>query len=143
MPELSFRRGERRYLFPVRILRADNPADMTSFAATALLDTGATVSGIGSSVIEALDLRSHMKKRLLSATEEAFASYYLFRVGFYTTDQLHRVADSVNEWPYLFAETEGFSWLRKGDFDVIIGMDILSQCDVELSRQGECHISFG
>lgn len=60
---------------------------MTSFAATALLDTGATVSGIGPSVIETLNLRSHMKKRLLSATEEVFASYYLFRVGFYTSDQ--------------------------------------------------------
>jgi hypothetical protein len=56
---------------------------------------------------------------------------------------LNRVADSVNEWPYLFAEIEGFGWLRRGDFDVIIGMDILSQCNVVLSRQGECHLSFG
>lgn len=143
MPELRFRCGRSRYLFPVRILRADSASDMTSFEATALLDTGATVSGIGPSVIEALDLRSHMKKRLLSATEEVFADYYLFRVGFHTTRQLERVEQAISEWPYLFPEIEGFSWMRRGDFDIIVGMDILSQCDVAISRQGECCLTFG
>jgi len=74
---------------------------MTSFAATALLDTGATASGIGPTVIAALDLRSHMKKRLRSATEEVFADYYLFRIGLYTSAQMANVAESIREWPFL------------------------------------------
>lgn len=143
MRELSFQRGKRRILFPVRVLAASNAADMTSFAATALLDTGATASGIGPSVIDALTMRSHMKKRLLSATEEVFADYFLFRVGFHTTDQLSRIQDSLSEWPYVFEEVEGFSWRRATDFDMIIGMDILSQCDLSFRRDGTCRLQFG
>jgi hypothetical protein len=54
-----------------------------------------------------------------------------------------RIAQSVQEWPFLFDEVEGFSWSRPGDFDVIIGMDILSSCDVALSRDGLCRLRFG
>lgn len=142
MRELSFRRQQRRYLFPVRVFRAD-PTDMTSFAATALLDTGATASGIGPTTIRELALNSHMKKRLLSATEEVHADYYLFRVGLHTTEQMANIAESTQEWPYLFEAIEGFSWSRPADFDIIIGMDILSQCDVALSRDGGCRLQFG
>lgn len=116
---------------------------MTSFAATALLDTGATASGIGPSVVRALQLKSHMKKRLLSATEEVFADYFVFRIGFHTTDQLSRIGDNLTEWPYVFQEVEGFSWRRASDFDVIIGMDILSQCDLAFDRNGTCRLQFG
>src|SRR4051794_757975 len=128
MQELSFRRGKRRFLFPIRVLAAESGSDMTSVAATALLDTGATASGLGPTVIETLGLRSHMKKRLLSATEEVFADYYLFRIGLYTSEQLEHVEDGIAQWPYVFPEVEGFSWRRNADFDVIIGMDILSHC---------------
>lgn len=142
MRELSFQREHRRYLFPVSIFRP-GAADMTSFAATALLDTGATASGIGPAVIAALGLRSHMKKRLRSATDEVFVDYYLFRIGLYTSVQMANVAESIQEWPFLFDAVEGFSWSRPGDFDMIIGMDVLSNCDVALSRDGTCRLSFG
>ena len=143
MPELSFRRGDRRILLPIRVLGAENGSDMTSCAAMALLDTGATVSGLGPAVVEALALRSHMKKRLLSATEEVFADYYLFRIGFYTSEQMDRIEESVSHWPFVFPEVEGFSWRRRADFDVIIGMDVLSQCDIEIRRSGTCQLRFG
>lgn len=132
MRELSFRRGNRRYLFPVRVLGPEN-----------VLDTGATASGIGPKVIEALALRSHMKKRLLSATEEVFADYYLFRIGLYTSEQMARLEESITEWRFVFPEVEGFGWRRNGDFDVIIGMDVLSHCDVEMARSGTCRLQFG
>ncbi|MCX8474373.1 MAG: hypothetical protein MT490_01135 [Sphingomonas sp.] len=143
MRELSFRRGDRRILLPVRVLGAENGSDMTSFAATALLDTGATASGLGPAVIEALALRSHMKKRLMSATEEVFADYYLFRIGFYTSEQMDHIEESVTQWPFVFPEVEGFSWRRPADFDVILGMDILSKCDIEIGRDGTCRLRFG
>lgn len=143
MPELSLARSGRRILFPVRVFRPGKAADMTSVAATALLDTGATVSGLGPHVVKELGLRSHMKKRLLSATEEVFADYYLFRIGLYTTAQMGDIAEALATWPFLFDEVEGFSWCRDADFDVILGMDILAQCDVVLGRHGTCQIRFG
>lgn len=84
-----------------------------------------------------------MKKRLLSATEEVFADYYLFRIGLHTTAQMADVAEALTAWPFLFDEVEGFSWSRNADFDVILGMDILAQCDVVLGRDGTCQIRFG
>jgi hypothetical protein len=53
------------------------------------------------------------------------------------------VEDSVAQWPYLFPEVEGFSWRRNADFDVIIGMDILSHCDLAMGRDGTCRLRFG
>jgi hypothetical protein len=69
-------------LLDLRVLRGGDSTDMTSMTARALLDTGATVSGIGPRVVAELGLASHSKKRLKSATDEVFVDYYLFRIGF-------------------------------------------------------------
>lgn len=117
--------------------------DLTTFTATALLDTGATVSGIGPRVIAALDLESYGKNRLRSATEEVFVDYYLFRVGLFTTEQMNDVPSGEASLPFVIDEVDGFSWNRHGDFDVILGMDIIGKCDVMLGRDGACTIVFG
>lgn len=109
----------------------------------ALLDTGATVSGVGPKVIEALQLESYGKNRLGSATEEVFADYYLFRLGLLSTEQVQAHQPDPVDLPFLFDEIDGFSWSRQTDFDVILGMDVLSRCDIRLDRYGRCTISFG
>lgn len=143
MREFSFRRRGPRYLFPVAILRPAYSGDITSFSATALLDTGATVSGVGPRVVEALALGTHGKKRLRSATEERFVAYYLFRVGFYTTEQMTDPDRMDLALPYVFDDLDGFSWVGTADFDVIIGMDVLSQCEMRFDRSGACRLHFG
>jgi hypothetical protein len=144
MRELSFRLRRNRYLFPVAILRPDSPTDLTSFAATALLDTGATVTGVGPRVIDTLGLESYGKKRLRSATDEVFVDYFLFRIGLFTTDQtVDPPTDRAAILPFVIDEFDGFSWRRQADFDVIIGMDVLSRCDVSLDRGGKGRIAFG
>ena len=115
---------------------------MTSVPARALLDTGATVSGIGPRIISQLDLTSYGKKRLKSATDEAFVDYYLFRIGLQASPDPFS-ADSSIRLPYLFGELDGFSWGRAADFDVILGMDVLSACDVSLGRDGTCQLRYG
>lgn len=143
MRELSFRQRTNRYLLPVAILRPGDPFDVTSITATALLDTGATVSGVGPRVIAALGLKSYGKRRLRSATEEVFVDYFVFRLGLFSTVQVTQIPSGSDALPYIFDEVEGFSWGRHADFDVILGMDILSQCDVRLDRAGNCRIEFG
>lgn len=143
MRELEFRRRNSRYLFPVAILRPSYSGDITAFSATALLDTGATVSGVGPRIVAALGLESHGKKRLRSATEERFVAYYLFRVGFYTTEQVAEPERSAQELPYIFEDADGFSWMGSADFDVIIGIDVLSQCEMDFERSGRCRLRFG
>ncbi|MES2754850.1 MAG: hypothetical protein V4659_09315 [Pseudomonadota bacterium] len=101
-----------------------------------MIDTGATVSGIGPRVVEALGLVSHGKNRLGSATEERLVDYYLFRLGLTTS-----VTDAP-QWPFVFDRIDGFSWTRDTEFDVIMGMDVLTQCELRLVRDN-CTLAFG
>lgn len=143
MPELRFRVGKRRYLLPVAALRPGNQSDLTFITATALLDTGATVSGIGPRIIDQLTLKTSGKNRLGSATEEAFVDYYLFRLGLFSSEQRYLDHLGPGDLPFIFEEIDGFSWRRQTDFDVILGMDVLSRCEVHLDRSGICRIQFG
>lgn len=120
----------------VRVLRPVPVSDLTTTTATALIDTGATVSGIGPRIIDALGLKSHGKKRLKSATEERFVDYFFFRLGLNATEKQTTL-------PYVFDELEGFSWNRDGDFEIIVGMDVLGRCDLELRRNGRGWLHYG
>lgn len=143
MRALSFKRRTNRYLLPVAIFRPGQPTDLTSITATALLDTGATVIGIGPRIIAELGLESYGKNRLRPATDEAFVDYFVFRVGLFSTEQVVEIPSGADALPYIVDEVSGFSWGRHADFDVILGMDILSRCDVNLDRYGTCRIEFG
>jgi Aspartyl protease len=130
---------QRQILLPVAILSSRNPADLTFGSYSALFDTGATACGIGPRVIQDLKLRSHQKKPLSVATEMRMVDYYSFRVGFLQVDTSVQVAS----FPYVFGEISGFSWLEQKSFDVILGMDVLSQCDFEFHRNGQWKLKFG
>lgn len=140
MPELRWRTRGNRILLDVVLLRAGDPNDLTSVPGVALLDTGATVSGVGPRVIAGLGLKSYGKNRLKSATDELFVAYYLFRLGLYGEDG---APADVPRLPYVFDDLDGFSWSRQADFDVILGMDILRQCDLSMDRSGHCSLRFG
>lgn len=143
MRELSVRLRRNRFLLPVAVLKPGDLADLNYRLFTALLDTGATVSGIGPRVVDAFALRSYGKNRLGSATEEVFVSYYLFRLGLFSSEQLDAEQLGPADLPFLFEEIDGFSWARETDFDVILGMDVLSRCEVNLDRHGRCTLRFG
>lgn len=61
--------------------------------------------------------------------------YFLFRIAF-------KAGLSANGLPYVFAETDGFSWVEPKQFDVILGMDVLSQCDFRMDRSGRWQLTF-
>ncbi len=142
MPELSWRFGRNRVLIDLLVLKAAYPSDMASAPARALLDTGATVSGIGPRIIDELGLESYGKKRLKSATDEAFVDYYLFRLGFDVRSG-RAEEEAIPHLPFVFEELDGFSWGRSADFDVILGMDVIGACDLTMTRDGCCSLAFG
>ena len=130
----------RRLICDILVLRPDDSTIVSGFRGRALSDTGATVSGIGPGPIAALGLSSYGKKPLGSATEEKMVAYYLFRLAFEAADP---DGNDVPQWPYLFERTDGFSWDRPTDFDVIVGMDVLLECNLDLRRGGHCTLAFG
>jgi hypothetical protein len=131
------RHDGRRILLQVAILRSDNPADLTHRVYTGLLDTGATTSWISPNVIDGLGLVELMKDRVSFAMSEQMAAAYLFRVGLFAD------GSTAGSLPYVFAETRGFRLSPRPDFDVILGMDILSQGTFGMLSTGNWHLEFG
>jgi hypothetical protein len=105
----------------------------------ALLDRGATSSAIGPRIISELKLEPYMKDLLVVATEERMVDYYLFRLGLFCDQSL----DTAPAPPYIFAEISGFGMQDSRDFEVILGMDVLKQCDLRLDRSGIWELQFG
>lgn len=142
MPELSWTSSGNRILLDVLVFKPGSPSDLTGLDARALLDTGATVSGISPRIVAELGLQSHTKKRLKSATEERFVDYFLFRIGWNINPEIESIGQPAS-FPFIFDELDGFGWGLAGDFDVILGMDVLRQCDFQLQRGGRCRLTFG
>ena len=106
----------------------------------ALLDTGATTSGIKPTVVEALGLLGLGKRPIGLAQGEGQAQRYLFRVGLLPT------ALSGNDTPalpFIFDAVMGFGLDVGFRFEMLLGMDILSQCDFQMTRWGRANLSFG
>lgn len=109
---------------------------MTGIEAVALLDTGSTTSGITTRIAKYLGLAPRGKRPIGSIQGEGQAERFLFRVAL-------QFPDSEPTFPFVFEDVEGFE-LREGfQLDVLIGMDVLRQCDFAMSRTGLCSLTFG
>ncbi len=136
-------KGEHRgqtITLPVAVLKSDNSQDLSFITAKALLDTGASSSGLAPNIISSLSLRSIGKNNLVVATELRSVDYYLFRIGLFQD----KFGDSqYDEFPFIFAETTSFKITHKENFDMVLGMDVLSQCDFDMKRNGSWKLIFG
>lgn len=137
MSHIEWAHDQRRIILPVRILRADNPLDLSFVDALALVDTGATVSGLDHKIAERLGLESLGKRPLQSAHGLGHSERFMFRIGL--------MADGANEndLPFVFEPCFGFGLHASDHFSALIGMDILSQCDFSIDRNGRCRLAFG
>ena len=135
---IEWRHDGRRIVLPVTLLRPTPATDFTGYDGLALLDTGSTTSGITPRVVRTLDLRRRGKRPLGSAQGEGQAERYLFRVG------LKPDADEMMpRFPYVFDDIVGFELVESFQFDALLGMDILRQCDFSMDRDASCRLAFG
>ena len=81
MSRFEWRHDGRRVFVPILILRPSPASDITHRRVSALLDTGATATGIARRFAVELGLSGRGKKRLISAQGAGYAERYLFRVG--------------------------------------------------------------
>lgn len=134
--QIEGRHDGRRVIANLVVLRAENQTDLRFVPAVALVDTGATSSGIGPRIVKELNLRSYGKQPLISATEIRQVAYYIFRLGIPPHDA------NGPDFPYVIDECLGFSWDMHRDFDVILGMDILAKCRFTV-EPGRWSLTFG
>lgn len=135
MWQIDWTHNGRRVILPVQILGADNVADMTSVDAVALIDTGATVSGINGDIARSLDLQPVGKRPIMTAHGLAHIEHYLFRMGVYPDGW-------KSPYPFIFQEVIGLSLSGTENFSALIGMDILKKCDFTMDRTGNCRLAF-
>ena len=109
--------------------------DLTGAVASALIDTGSSVSGVASSVATALGLHRLGKRPLKSAQGEGQVERYAFRLGL--------TPNGVTGFPFVFEEVIGIELTDAFEFSALIGMDIIGQCDLELYRDARCVLRFG
>jgi hypothetical protein len=133
---IEWRHSGRRIVLPVSILAPQPSTDLGGFNGLALLDTGSTTSGITPKVARNLSLAGRGKRPLSSAQGEGQAERYLFRIA------LTPPTDGPT-FPYVFDDVSGFELTDSFQLDALIGMDILSQCDFEMQRNGLCRLHFG
>jgi hypothetical protein len=135
---IDWQREPRRILLPVVILRPYPVTDFHGADASALIDTGSSVSGISTALANSLGLVGLGKRPLKSAQGEGQVDRFAFRLGL-RPDQSGREA----AFPFVFEEVIGIELTNSFDFSALIGMDILRQCDFTSTRAGACSLVFG
>lgn len=127
MSVVEWKREPRRILLPIQILRPFPVTELTGAEATALLDTGSSVSGVASALAKRLGLHGLGKRPLVSAQGEGQVERYAFRVGFLPD----RLPDHPPSFPFVFDEVIGIELTNAFEFDALLGMD---NCAAATSR---------
>ena len=130
------RHDGRKIVFPIQVFPPEPLDKFVGVSANALLDTGATTSGITPRLVKQLDLRSIGKRPLGFARGESQVDRYAFRIGFDS-------GETTPSFPFVFEAVVGFELSDASSLDALIGMDILSQCDLRMERSARWTLSFG
>ena len=104
-----------------------------------MVDTGSSISGVALRLAESLGLARLGKRPLSSAQGLGQVERYAFRVGLIANPAL----SYAPAFPFVFDEVIGIELTNAFEFDALIGMDILSQCDLAIERSGLCRLRFG
>lgn len=132
---IEWRREKRRILLPVTILAPFPTTDLSGVEAVALIDTGSSISGIASILADQLALAKLGKRPLKSAQGEGQVERYAFRIGIHS-----RGGGGGLAFPYIFEEVIGIELTTTFEFNALLGMDVLSQCDFTTRRDGSCSL---
>ena len=111
-------------------------------AVEALIDTGATRSGVCPSVVDQLELPQIGTVPLESATDDRLVPLFFCWMAIdpsITEPSRELGAPS----PHFFGAMEALGLRQSRSFEAILGMDVLSQCDLHLERSGFCTLRFG
>jgi hypothetical protein len=133
---IEWRHDRRRIILPVVLIKAKPSLDRAGSEGCAQLDTGATTCGITARAARVLELPKRGKRPLGSAQGEGQAERYVFRVGLV-------MPSDQPAFPYVFDDVTGFELSDSFQFEALIGMDILSQCEFSMSRSQMCRLTFG
>jgi Aspartyl protease len=133
---IALRHDRRRVVLPVIIAKPTLESALDGRDAIALVDTGSTTSGVRLDLAQSLGLPKRGRRPMSGVGGEAQLERYLFRLAV-------RPDGDRPAFPFVFDDVIGFELLATFGYDALIGMDILSQCDLSIRRDGSASLSFG
>jgi len=141
MAEVRWSHSGNRLILPVAVLpsaAAENPQAIE--VVDALIDTGATGTGLRPDIAKALGVPGRGKRRVVTANGDMLVPEYRVRIGFYCGtfegQPLAQGSPYVLEFGLLVhALREHFAYA------MLIGMDVLSNCDLHLRRNRSAVLS--
>ncbi len=137
MPEIGGVHDGRQILVPV-VLAGGKGQAVNLVQATALIDTGASLTAIAPQLADAMGLVPVGRRILDTAAGTRRANAYNFTLGF----QMPSVGGLAQPPLFLQNEIYGIDFTKGMAFDVLIGMDILSTGDLKISSSRRWQFNF-
>ena len=139
MPEIRWFHDRSRLIVEAAILPpVGAPNESTVIKVNALLDTGATTSGVVPKTAHALGLQSMGKKPVQTAGGLIQSDRFAFRLGFYKQARDDRLA-----FPHVLGRTIfGIGLAESDSFEIIVGMDVIGRNHLELRPDGQSLFRF-
>jgi len=134
MAEIRWSHSGRRLLLPVAVLPSAAAENAHAIEVIdALIDTGATGTGLRPDVAAALNVPGRGKRRVVTANGDMLVPEYRVRIGFYCGN--FDSEPSAHGSPYVLEFGLLVHALRdQFAYPMLIGMDVLSSCDLHLKR---------
>jgi hypothetical protein len=136
---IEWRHDGSRLVVPVMVYPPLTGTTLEGIAGRALIDTGSTTTGVTAKIAQALGLRSIGKRLISTVGGEQHIDRFIFRIGLDGGAADH----DAPTFPYIFEEVVGFELLDSFSFDVLLGMDILRQCELLIAPGNRCRLTFG
>ena len=119
---------------------AENPSH--SVTVNALLDTGATKTGLRPDLLERLDLEKRDRAPVQTANGTRLTDLYLARLGLWPAEADDDLSMKVNsELPFIL-DKEFLIQSLLPDFphEMLLGMDVLGMCEFRISGNGTAEL---
>lgn len=139
MRRIEWRHDRRQLFLPVAVMPSSSAANHShSATVTALLDTGATKTGLRPDFITTLGLEKRDRAPVQTANGTRLADLFLARLGFWPLEAGDDVAAKVaSELPYVLdREFLVQSLLPDFPHQMLLGMDVLGMCEFRMSSDG-------
>jgi hypothetical protein len=128
---------------PVSVMPSVTAANHThSTRVTALLDTGATKTGIRPDFVTVLGLEKRDRAPVQTANGTRLADLFLARLGFWPADVHDNAqAKATSELPYVL-DREFLIQSLLPDFphEMLLGMDVIGMCEFHVSADGTAEL---
>ena len=138
MGEIRWRHSGQRLVIPVAVFPsaiADNANQME--VVEALIDTGATGTGLRPDIAKRLSIPGRGRRRVMTANGDILVPEYRIRLGFYPGSFDAEALAPPSQMPHVLEFGLLVHALRDHfSYAMLIGMDVLSQCDLILRRDG-------